>query len=147
MLMTAFNVVRFRVKPGREEDFLDAHRRRKLEWPGMRKVTIIKTGDRSYCLMGEWDSMASMAAARPHMIATLDTFRDTLEDMGGGLGVMARLFLNCLRRAERHRASGRLLRPGRAERYAGFELRDRVVQPRAHFLVAGHRFRELGHQR
>ena len=39
------------------------------------------------------------------------------------------------------------LRPGRAERYAGFELRDRVVQPRAHFLVAGHRFRELGHQR
>jgi hypothetical protein len=27
--MTAFNVVRFRVKPGREEDFLDAHRQRK----------------------------------------------------------------------------------------------------------------------
>jgi len=85
--MTAFNVVRFRVKPGRDEDFLDAHRQRKLEWPGIRKVTIIKTGDRSYCLIGEWDSMASMAAARPHMIATLDTFRDTLEDLGGGLGV------------------------------------------------------------
>ena len=54
----------------------------------MRKVTIIKTRDRSYCLIvGEWDSMASMAAARPHMIATLETFRDTLEDLGGGLGV------------------------------------------------------------
>ena len=31
--------------------------------------------------------MNALAAARPHMIATLDTFRDTLEDLGGGLGV------------------------------------------------------------
>ena len=31
--------------------------------------------------------LASMAAARPHMIATLDTFRDTLENLGGGIGV------------------------------------------------------------
>jgi len=31
--------------------------------------------------------MEAMAAARPNMIATLDTFRDTLEDLGGGLGV------------------------------------------------------------
>ena len=85
--MTAFNIVRFRVKPGRDEDFLEAHRRRKLEWRGMRRVTMIKTGERSYCLMGEWDSMEAMAAARPHMIATLDTLRDMLEDLGGGLGV------------------------------------------------------------
>ena len=85
--MTAFNVVRFRVKPGRDEDFLEAHRRRKLQRSGMRRVTIIKTGERSYCFIGEWDSMQAMAAARPHMIATLDTFRDTLEDLGGGLGV------------------------------------------------------------
>jgi len=87
MAMTAFNIVRFRVKLGRDEDFLEAHRRRKLEWQGMRRVTIIKTGERSYCLIGEWDSMEAMAAARPNMIATLDTFRDTLEDLGGGLGV------------------------------------------------------------
>ena len=33
------------------------------------------------------NSVEAMAAARPHMIATLDTFRDTLEDFGGGLGV------------------------------------------------------------
>ena len=85
--MTAFNVVRFRAKPGRDEDFLEAHRRRKLEWAGMRCVTIIKTGERSYCLMGEWESMEAMASARPHMVATLDTFRDMLEDLGGGLGV------------------------------------------------------------
>ena len=31
--------------------------------------------------------MDSLANARPNMIATLDSFRDTLEDFGGGLGV------------------------------------------------------------
>ena len=31
--------------------------------------------------------MASLAKARPNMMATLDSFRDTLEDLGGGLGV------------------------------------------------------------
>jgi hypothetical protein len=31
--------------------------------------------------------MEAMAAARPHMIATLNSFRHTLEDLGGGLGV------------------------------------------------------------
>jgi hypothetical protein len=29
----------------------------------------------------------ALAAARPKMIATLDSFRDTLEDLGGGLGL------------------------------------------------------------
>jgi hypothetical protein len=31
--------------------------------------------------------MDALANARPHMIATLDSFRGTLEDLGGGLGV------------------------------------------------------------
>jgi hypothetical protein len=31
--------------------------------------------------------MEALAKARPNMIATLDTFRETLEDQGGGLGV------------------------------------------------------------
>lgn len=85
--MSAFNAVRFHVKPGREQDFLDAHRQVNRDWPGMRSARIIKTGDHAFCIIGEWDSMDAMAAARPHMIATLDTFRDTLEDMGGGLGL------------------------------------------------------------
>lgn len=37
-------------------------------------------------------------------------------------------------------------RPGRAERRAGFELCDRVVQPRADFLVAGQRLGEFSHR-
>jgi hypothetical protein len=50
-------------------------------------ANIIKTGDRSYCIIGEWKDMDACIAARPAMIATLDTFRETLEDLGGGLGV------------------------------------------------------------
>ena len=85
--MTAFNVVRFRIKPGREEDFLNAHRKLEAQWPGLQRANIIKTGERSYCIIVEWTSMDDLAAARPNMIATLDCFRDTLEDVGNGLGV------------------------------------------------------------
>jgi Antibiotic biosynthesis monooxygenase len=85
--MTAFNVVRNRVKPGREKDFEVAIGNLDRDYPGMRKFSAVKTGDRSYCLVGEWDSMESIVAARPNMIKSLDSFRDMLEDLGGGLGV------------------------------------------------------------
>jgi hypothetical protein len=85
--MTAFNVVRFRVKPGRDQDFLDAHQKVAGDWPGIRHVNMIKTGDRSYCIIAEWDDMEAIGKARPDMIATLNSFRDTLEDLGGNLGV------------------------------------------------------------
>ena len=85
--MTAFNVVRFRVKPGREREFLDAHKSVQGDWAGIKHVNMIKTGERTYCIVAEWTDMDALAAARPHMIATLDKFRDTLEDLGGGLGV------------------------------------------------------------
>lgn len=84
--MTAFNAVRFRVKPGQDQAFLDAHKI-VVEWPGLRHANIIKTGDRSYCIIAEWSDAEALANARPHMVATLDTFRHTLEDLGGGLGL------------------------------------------------------------
>jgi len=85
--MTAFNAVRFRVKAGREQEFLDAHKNISADWPGLKHVNLIKTGDRSYCIIGEWTDMDALANARPKMIATLDTFRNMLEDLGGGFGV------------------------------------------------------------
>ncbi len=85
--MTAFNVVRFRVKPGREQEFVDKHRDARSAFVGFRRGSLVKTGDRTYCIIGEWDGMEQLAAARPSMIALLDTFRDTLEDLGNGLGV------------------------------------------------------------
>ena len=82
--MTAFNTVRFKVKDGRDEEFLTAHRNVDRDWPGLNRVNLIKTGDHDYCIIGEWSDMDSLAAARPQMIATLDTFRDTLEEIGEG---------------------------------------------------------------
>jgi hypothetical protein len=85
--MTAYNSVRFRVKPGREQAFIEAHHRAKPhDWPGFRRGALIRTGERTYCFVGEWESMAAMAAARALMIAVLDSFRDTLEDQGPGIG-------------------------------------------------------------
>ena len=85
--MTAFNVVRFRVKAGKDREFLDAHRAILKEWPGLRRVNIIKTGDRTYCLIAEWADTDAIAKARQQMIATLNTFRELLEDLGEGRGV------------------------------------------------------------
>lgn len=85
--MTAYNVVRFRTKPGQEQAFIDAHGKVDRTMSGFRKGSLIKTGDRSFCLIGEWDDFDSIAAARPEMISILDSFRDMLEDLGGGLGV------------------------------------------------------------
>jgi hypothetical protein len=85
--MAAFNVVRFRVKPGRENEFLEVHKRIEENWPGLKHANIIKTGDRTYCIIAEWDDMDSIVNARPVMIGTLNTFREMLEDLGSGLGV------------------------------------------------------------
>ena len=85
--MGAFNVVRFKVKAGMEDAFLAAHRDIGRNWPGMIHANIIKASEGRYCIIGEWESLDAMAACRPQMIATLDSFRDTLEDLGGGLGV------------------------------------------------------------
>jgi len=85
--MTAFNAVRFKVKAGREQQFLDAHNKVGTVWPGLRHANIIKTGEHTFCIIAEWTDVDALANARASMIATLDSFRDTLEDLGGGLGV------------------------------------------------------------
>ena len=85
--MTAYNVVRFRVKPGRDQEFIDLHRKAKTDFKGWRNGALVKTGDQTYCFVGEWDGFDSIVAARPGMIGMLDSFRDMLEDLGNGLGL------------------------------------------------------------
>ena len=86
--MKAYNVVRYRVKPGQEDAFVEKHAAiANQSMPGFLGGSIIKTGDRSYCLIGEWENFDAIVAARPTMIGLLDTFRDLLEDLGDGLGV------------------------------------------------------------
>ena len=85
--MTAFNVVRFRVKPGEEERFIEYHRKTRPQFKGFMGGSLIKTGDRTYCFVAEWRTFQSIVNARPEMISMLDGIRDALEDLGGGLGV------------------------------------------------------------
>ncbi len=85
--MTAFNVVRFRVKPGCEQAFVDAHRNMRPDFKGFRSAALVKTGDRTYCMVGEWTSFQKIVDARPTMIGLLDGVREFLEDLGAGLGL------------------------------------------------------------
>lgn len=85
--MSAFNIVRFRVKTGNEQRFIDAHRKLRPKFKGFLGGQLVKTGDRTFCIVGEWRNFQSIVAARPEMIGFLDGFRAMLEDLGGGLGV------------------------------------------------------------
>ncbi len=86
--MTAFNVVRMKVKPGQEAEYIDFHANRDMsDLKGMEALHVIRSGEREYLVIGQWTGMDALAAARDAMIATLDQFRHTLEDLGNGLGV------------------------------------------------------------
>lgn len=84
--MTAYNVVHFKVKPGMETAFEDAHRV-DPGFSGFKGGALVKTGDRAYCFVGVWCDFDRIVAARPKMLPLLDSFRHMLEDLGGGLGV------------------------------------------------------------
>lgn len=86
--MTAYNIVRMRVKPGHEKDFHDKNRGQ--DWkgiPGFRKVSFIDIGERTFIVLGEWENKDTMMAAMPSMVGMLNDIRDMLEDLGGDLGV------------------------------------------------------------
>ena len=86
--MSAFNVVRFRVKPGLENEFLAAHKNLGLEgFNGARRFSLINTGNGTYCVVGEWNSFDDIVGARPKMIGLLDSFRHCLEELGADMGV------------------------------------------------------------
>ena len=86
--MTAYNVVRFRVKPGMEDAFVESQRKSLAEpIAGGLGAAVIKTGERTYCFIGKWDKFDSIVAARSTMISFLDEVRPYLEDLGNGLGV------------------------------------------------------------
>ena len=85
--MTAYNVVRFKVKPGNEAQFIEHHRMVRPGFKGFLGGSLIKTGDQTYCFVGEWRNFDSIVNARPQMISMLDGMREMLEDLGTGLGV------------------------------------------------------------
>jgi heme-degrading monooxygenase HmoA len=91
--MTAYNIVRMRVKPGFEKQFITHHdtlldgASTDLKAAGLHRFSLVKTGERDFCVLGEWDDFESIVRARPVMIHSLDGLRSMLEDLGDGLGV------------------------------------------------------------
>lgn len=85
--MAAFNVVRIRVKPGYEQQLIDFHKKPRSGLKGFAGGWLVRTGDQTFCLVGQWNSFQSIVNARPQMIGILDEMRGMLEDLGGGLGV------------------------------------------------------------
>lgn len=86
--MTAMNVVHMRVKPGKEEDYVRLHQELDLgAMRGVRNFWLVRSGERSFIVVGEWDNAQALADARPAMVANLDKLRPLLEDLGGGRGL------------------------------------------------------------
>ena len=86
--MKAYNVVRFRVKRGHDEEFIAINREQaRTRMAGFKGGALIKTGERTYCFIGEWDEFQSLVRGRAQMLANLDRMRPTLEALGAGLGV------------------------------------------------------------
>ena len=82
----ASNIVRFKVKQehqGEFENFIENCDR----YEGEFLRTVVKTSEDTYCAFGIWDDEESMVAARPEMIAFLDTIRHLLSEISPELGV------------------------------------------------------------
>ena len=54
---------------------------------GMLDAYWAKTGERSYCFVGLWESEEKLVAARPLMIEHLNKVRDFFEEISPELGV------------------------------------------------------------
>lgn len=86
--MTAMNVVHMRVKPGKEDEYVRIHQDLDIRsMPGARNFWLVRSGERSFIVVAEWDDQQALAAARSVMVANLDKLRPILEDLGGGRGL------------------------------------------------------------
>ena len=80
------NIVRFIVKEGNEEKFLEVFNTFVMQ-EGENYSILVHTGDREYVDVGAWESEDAMVNARPAMIGNLDQMRDLLEEISPELGV------------------------------------------------------------
>ena len=69
--MSAFNVVRFRVKPGMEEKFIEAQKKLGKDFTGFTAGHLIKTGDRGFLSRRE----AKVAGSRTAGAALIYTIK------------------------------------------------------------------------
>ena len=85
--MAAFTIVRFQAKPDQVEAFEKTFCSLRREMPGLRRFVLVKTGERSFCSIGEFETFDHIASARTAMRANLDQMRHLLEPFNEELGV------------------------------------------------------------
>ena len=82
----ACNIVRFKVCDGKQAEFEELVENRE-RFDGEFLMAVVKTGEDTYCGFGIWDSNEALVAARPEMIAFLNTVRHLLVEISPELGV------------------------------------------------------------
>ena len=82
----ACNIVRFKVTKDNQDHF-EALFENRERCAGEFLSALVKTGEDTYCGFSLWDSDEAMAAARPELIAFLDTGRHLLTEIAPELGV------------------------------------------------------------
>ena len=80
------NVVRFRVKSGKQAEF-ESLFSKAGNWDGQLIHILARTDERSYVGYGLWQSEEHMQNAMPQMISLLDSTRHLLEELSPELGV------------------------------------------------------------
>lgn len=85
--MSVFSVVRFRAKPGRNQELISAHRRMRVNLAGLSRAELVQIAERDFILITEWENQQLFAAAQPKMRTALQRFRDSLEELGPTTGV------------------------------------------------------------
>ena len=80
------NVVRFRVKSGKQAEF-ESLFSKAGNWDGQLIHILARTDEQSYVGYGLWESEEHMQNAMPQMISLLDSTRHLLEELSPELGV------------------------------------------------------------
>ena len=80
------NVVRFRVKSGKQQEFESVFSKAET-WDGQLVHVLARTDEQSYVGYGLWQSEEHMQNAMPQMISLLDSTRHLLEELSPELGV------------------------------------------------------------
>ena len=80
------NVVRFVVKDGNQDSFIEIYNKR-ASLDGLLSRVLLKTGDKTFCSVGIWEDEASLVKNRENMNLFLNSFRDMLEEISPELGV------------------------------------------------------------
>ncbi len=84
--MTAFNAVKFDVKPECVTDFIALTASFDLV-PGCIRRVMIRTGATTFCTIGEWNSTQDLIDGRAASINNLEKMRPMLNEISETLGV------------------------------------------------------------